>query len=212
MNIKIKVWTRISHAHYEEWKLVWTDNPDGIPEAAIKTYNRVFWKMHERGILRPLDELAAYQSGMLAAIASWDRIRHDMLELTTCSPTTYVIASGVMRLRQFYREEVTVAREQHRELGDLCQERKCDIQALTEALSDMGHAAASERRVLAAHCVDETLARCDEETRRALRAYLGNNLHLRKTAAQLKLSPSTFAWRRDNLWCPDFRRHCIWSW
>jgi len=221
----VKFWTRIARDGKERWMLVDGHDESGVPEICWRKYNAAFWKRHLDGSLRPADEMACYQNGCKAMIEAAARVNGAcgmgrdeygskiVVVLRHASPITYIISAGLVRMKQFSREDVKPLREEQSKIFDICRVNgQFDVRAYVENLPSIFSIDAVLADDLAKECVEETLAKCEIETRVGLRIYLECGLVVEEAAWLLGIPRQTFAWQRDNRWFPDFRRNCSWPW
>lgn len=219
--VSVKFWTRVTRNGREQWMLVEGRDESGVPEICWRKYNEAFWKRHLDGSLRPADEMACYQYGSMAMIKAAARLDGSAgadgskpgVILRHASPVTYIVSAGLIRMKQFSREDVKPVREEQSKMFDVCRVNgQLDVRAYVENLPSLFSIDAVLADDLAKECVGETLAKCEIETRVGLRVYLESGLVAGEAARMLGVPRQTFAWRRDNHWFPEFRQKCSWSW
>ena len=211
---RVKFWTRVVRNGKERWQLVEGRDESDVPEACWRKFNAAFWRRLRDGALKPADPLACYQDGCAAMIAAAAQLSGaDRVVLRHASPVTYITSAGLVRMRQFVRETVAPKRDEQSQMFDKCRVNGVlDIRAYVENLPSLLTLDAALADDLARECVAETLAKCTEETRLALRGYMAWNLCAEDAAHALGMKRQTFAWQRDHKWFPEFRRNCVWSW
>jgi len=198
-----KFWTRNRAGN---WQLVAGRDESGVPEVCWRTYNRKFWLRKERNELYPADAMDAYQAGVQAMLAAQARIDRGEVELQ-CKPTTYVIACGLTRLREFVRLDVLPPRKRFREMFDKCRVNgEFDVRQFVEQLPHLHEVTPEETRFVSRLCIDDTLPKCSPDTQTAISALLEHQMNISAAAKAIGMKRSTFARKCRQKWFRDFRR------
>jgi len=201
-------WTRIRHAHYDEWRLVEGEDASGVPEKSWKAFNKAFWDWKGKGLLAPLDELDAYQFAAGEMIKAAGRLP----ALTAAETSTYLIAAAYRSLLKYRVRQVQRVRDEYRATCETVDAPS--VRDFAEALPGLHSYDGVAAMRLAAECVRETLAKLDADAQRGLRAWLAAD-GVWVDAAKLyneKGSVQGYTYRFKALWAPAFRRVCEWSW
>lgn len=208
-----------------------------VPPLVWRNMNQQLLKLHSAAYFYPGDPMDAYGEAVRAVTRRAEGVSRGEIVLRKATADTYLTSVAYKTFLQFHLRQVKPLRDLYRRDGDsaapeddAASSSGDDDQADREWAVHGTSAAVAQDAVercagphsadriqamrLAAACVDETLARLDDDARRGLRAWLDADGVWVDAARRYNPSGSVqgYVYRFRNLWAKAFREACTWAW
>lgn len=208
-----------------------------VPPLVWRNMNRQLLKLHSAAYFYPGDPMDAYGEAVRAVTRRAERVSRGEIVLRKATADTYLTSVAYKTFLQFHLRQVKPQRDLYRRAGDSAApkddaaspsgdddqaDREWAVRGTSAAGAQdsvercAGHHSADRIQAmrLASACVDETLARLDDDARRGLRAWLDADGVWMDAARRYNPSGSVqgYVYRFRNLWAKAFREACTWAW